>query len=45
MLSETESGALRDMLHHIDLADRFVHGRSFESLRDDHAALCRHPLP
>jgi uncharacterized protein with HEPN domain len=35
MLSETDSGALRDLLHHIDLARRFVQGRSFESLRDD----------
>jgi uncharacterized protein with HEPN domain len=35
MLSERESGALRDMLHHIDLAERFAQGRSFESLRDD----------
>jgi uncharacterized protein with HEPN domain len=35
MLSETESGALRDMLHHIDLAERFARSRSFESLRDD----------
>ena len=35
MLSETERGALRDMLHHIDMAELFVRGRSFESLRDD----------
>jgi uncharacterized protein with HEPN domain len=35
MLSETESGALRDMLHHIDMAERFAQGRNFESLRDD----------
>ena len=35
MLSEKESGALRDMLHHIELAERFAHGRTFESLRDD----------
>jgi uncharacterized protein with HEPN domain len=30
MLSERERGALRDMLHHIDLAERFAQGRSFE---------------
>jgi uncharacterized protein with HEPN domain len=35
MLSETERGALRDMLHHIDMAERFAQGRTFESLRDD----------
>src|ERR1700681_4104781 len=35
MLSEKESGALRDMLHHIDMAEEFARGRSFESLRDD----------
>jgi len=35
MLSEAERGALRDMLHHIDLAERFAQGRSFEDLRDD----------
>jgi uncharacterized protein with HEPN domain len=35
MLSEKESGALRDMLYHIELAERFAHGRTFESLRDD----------
>jgi hypothetical protein len=34
MLSEKESGALRDMLYHIELAERFAHGRTFESLRD-----------
>ena len=35
MLSETERSALHDMLHHIDLAERFVHGRTFESLCDE----------
>jgi uncharacterized protein with HEPN domain len=35
MLSEKESGALRGMLQHIELAERFVQGRSFENLRDD----------
>jgi uncharacterized protein with HEPN domain len=35
MLSEKESGLLRDILHYIELAERFAHGRSFESLRDD----------
>jgi len=35
MPSEEESGALRDMLFHIDAAERFAHGESFESLRDD----------
>jgi hypothetical protein len=31
MLSEKESGALRDMLHHVELAERFAQGRSFEA--------------
>src|SRR5258708_7133449 len=35
MLSETERGALRDILNHIDMAQRFVQGRTFESVRDD----------
>ena len=39
MLSETERGAIRDMLHHIDLAQRFVAHRTFESVRDDLMAL------
>jgi uncharacterized protein with HEPN domain len=39
MLSEKESGALLDMLRHIDLAERFAHGHSYESLRDDLQAL------
>jgi uncharacterized protein with HEPN domain len=39
MLSERESGALRDMLRHIDLAEQFAQGQSHESLRDDLQAL------
>jgi phenylalanyl-tRNA synthetase beta subunit len=39
MLSEKESGALRDMLRHVDLAEQFARGHSFESLRDDLQAL------
>jgi uncharacterized protein with HEPN domain len=35
MLSEKESGALRDMVFHIIAAERFSHGQTFESLRDD----------
>jgi uncharacterized protein with HEPN domain len=35
MLSEKESGVLRDMLFHVDAAERFAHGQTFESLRDD----------
>jgi|SRR5262245_2001471 uncharacterized protein with HEPN domain len=35
MLSDAEYAALCDMLHHIDLTQRFVQGRTFESLRDD----------
>jgi uncharacterized protein with HEPN domain len=35
MLSETERGALRDILNHIDMAQRFVQGRTFENVRDD----------
>ena len=34
MRSETDGATLREMLHHIDLAERFAHGRSLESLRD-----------
>jgi uncharacterized protein with HEPN domain len=39
MLSEKESGALRDMLRHIDLAEQFAHGHHYESLRDSLQAL------
>jgi uncharacterized protein with HEPN domain len=35
MLSDKDSATLHDMLHHIHLAERFVQGRSFESLRDE----------
>jgi hypothetical protein len=31
MLSEKESGVLRDMLFHVDAAERFAHGQTFES--------------
>jgi uncharacterized protein with HEPN domain len=39
MPSEKESGALRDILRHIDLAEQFAQGQSDESLRDDLQAL------
>jgi uncharacterized protein with HEPN domain len=35
MLSETERGALRDMLFHIKMAERFARGLSFASLSND----------
>jgi hypothetical protein len=35
MPSEKESGALRDMLFHVNAAERFAHGQTYESLRDD----------
>src|SRR5258708_25630569 len=35
MLSDQDGATLRDMLHRIELAERFVLGRNFESLRDD----------
>jgi uncharacterized protein with HEPN domain len=35
MLSEKESGLLRDILNNIDLAERFAQGHTFETLRDD----------
>jgi uncharacterized protein with HEPN domain len=35
MLSDKDSATLHDMLHHIDLAERFVQGRGFEGLRDE----------
>jgi uncharacterized protein with HEPN domain len=35
MLSEKENGALRDILFHINAAERFAHDQTFESLRDD----------
>ncbi|HEY0439261.1 MAG TPA: hypothetical protein VGD36_04240 [Xanthobacteraceae bacterium] len=33
-LSLRRSAARSDMLHHIDMAERFVQGQSFEKLRD-----------
>jgi uncharacterized protein with HEPN domain len=35
MRSDGEQNALRDILHHIDLAQHFASGQSFESFRDD----------
>jgi uncharacterized protein with HEPN domain len=35
MLSERERGALRDMLYHIDLAERFSQGGSFDRFLED----------
>ena len=35
MLSDRDLGTLRDMLRHLDLAEQFVHDRTFESLRGD----------
>jgi hypothetical protein len=35
MLSEKDSGTLRDILRHIDLAEQFAHGQGYEGLRDD----------
>ena len=35
MPSEKEIGALRHILFHIDAAEHFAHGQTFESLRDD----------
>lgn len=35
MLSDKDRATLRDMLHHIELAERFVRGGNFESIRDD----------
>jgi hypothetical protein len=45
MLSDKDSATLHDMLYHIELAERFVQGRSFDSLRDELMPLCGHPLP
>ena len=39
MPSEKESGALGDMLRHIDLAERFAHGLDYEGLSNDLQAL------
>jgi uncharacterized protein with HEPN domain len=35
MRSDKENAALRDILLHIDAAERFARGQTFESLRDD----------
>jgi uncharacterized protein with HEPN domain len=35
MLSEKDGATPREMLSHIELAERFAQARSFESLRDD----------
>jgi uncharacterized protein with HEPN domain len=39
MPSEKESGALDDMLRHIDLAERFAHGLDYEGLSSNLQAL------
>jgi hypothetical protein len=35
MLSEKDSGTLRDILRHIDLAEQFAYGKGYEGFRDD----------
>ena len=35
MPSDTDNATLREILDHIDLAEKFVQGRSFENLRDN----------
>ncbi len=35
MHSDADHGVLRDMLRHIDLAERFAHGHSVESFESD----------
>jgi uncharacterized protein with HEPN domain len=35
MLSERDSATLREILHHIELAERFGRGRSTQDTRDD----------
>jgi phenylalanyl-tRNA synthetase beta subunit len=45
MLSDKDSATLHDMLHHIDLAERFVQGRSYETLRDELMPLYQAPSP
>ena len=39
MLSEKDSGTLRDILRHIDLAEQFADGQGYEGLRNDLRAL------
>jgi hypothetical protein len=35
MLSDGEENALRDILHHIDLAEHFSSGQTFDGFRDE----------
>jgi uncharacterized protein with HEPN domain len=35
MPSEKDSATLREMLHHIELAETFGHGRSVQAIRDE----------
>ena len=35
MPSDTDQGALRDILRHIELAERFTRAHTFETFRDD----------
>jgi uncharacterized protein with HEPN domain len=35
MPSDADQGILRDILRHIDLAERFTHGHTFESFESD----------
>ncbi len=39
MPSEKEAGYLKDMLRHIELAERFTQGYRYEDLRDDERTL------
>lgn len=39
MLSEKDSGTLRDILRHIDLAEQFAQGQGYESFRNNLQAL------
>jgi uncharacterized protein with HEPN domain len=39
MLSEKDSGTLRDILRHIDLAEQFARGEDYESFRNNLQAL------
>jgi len=39
MLSEKDSGTLRDILRHVDLAEQFADGQGYEGLRNDLRAL------
>jgi hypothetical protein len=44
MHSERTNGALRDILHHINLATQFVEGFDRETFRLDLRATCSYPL-